>query len=360
MTMDPFRPLKDVPAGQPEDRVAKLLREAAESHERNDFDRRRTWAHIADSLEDKPKRAWRWQTVSLVLLPAALCAVFLVKMQLRPSGLRELQIADVGTLAFSEAAALRLEEPNVEIPATCVVERRVYLDNGRVDARVDHRQKSHPFVVVTPQVRVVVVGTKFSVSVVDGKTTVQVSEGRVRVERNDPTLQSVFVSGGETIASDDARLLARAKPVETLPSAQALEDVSDNFAPTGDECDAENDSEKRRSCYHGHSEGSDLAAQNALLSWALYEERHGNISHALNVWKEYERRFAQGVFAPEVHLKKISTLLKLKNSDDALTETEQFLRLYPNHERISQVRRLKQDLETSLKPRPLPAPPPVP
>jgi ferric-dicitrate binding protein FerR (iron transport regulator)/predicted negative regulator of RcsB-dependent stress response len=75
---------------------------------------------------------------------------------------------------------------------------RLVLAAGSLQASVAPRQADQPFEVLTPQARVVVVGTRFTVLVTElAETIVRTSEGLVRVERGDGSLLGAVSAGQE-------------------------------------------------------------------------------------------------------------------------------------------------------------------
>ncbi len=72
------------------------------------------------------------------------------------------------------------------------------LGAGTLEASVGPRPAEHPFEVITPQARVVVVGTRFTVVVTQqAGTVVRTLEGLVRVERGDGELLGLLSAGQE-------------------------------------------------------------------------------------------------------------------------------------------------------------------
>jgi len=82
---------------------------------------------------------------------------------------------------------------------------RLILQRGSLEATVSPRSPEHPFEVLTPQARIVVVGTRFSVAVTPGaETIVRTLEGLVRVERSDGALLELVAAGQELRVSTPA------------------------------------------------------------------------------------------------------------------------------------------------------------
>lgn len=180
---------------------------------------------------------------------------------------------------------------------------RVRLEHGQLAAAVGPRGADEPLAVETPQLAVIVVGTRFSVEVSDDLTSVAVTEGRVRVERG---ARAVFLSAGEAIRSDDPRL-ADAAPA---PCPGSLDD--------------------RRACLRRRADGQGLPAENALLALGLLERGPGaDRERALALFREYQRRFPTGVLAPEVALAITTALAADGRAAQACAEADAFARRFP-------------------------------
>jgi hypothetical protein len=186
---------------------------------------------------------------------------------------------------------------------------RVLLESGRLAAAVGPRGSDEPLTVVTPELSVAVVGTRFSVSTSQGVSEVAVEEGKVRVEKGK---QMVLLVAGGSIRSDDPRL-THVQPAPGLPCLDEL-DVS-----------------ARRACLENESRGHGIAAENALLALGLLERaegRHGR--RALAALREYQRRFPAGTLAPEVALAITSTLVQEGRQKQACAEADAFGRRFPH------------------------------
>jgi hypothetical protein len=182
---------------------------------------------------------------------------------------------------------------------------RVRLDHGRMLATAGHREADEPLAVETPQLVVVVVGTRFSVEVTDGLTLVAVQEGRVRVERG---AHALLLSAGEAIRSDDARL-NDARPVAACTDLPGLDD--------------------RRGCLRRAADGQGLAGENALFALALFEREEGRERAALAHLREYQRRFPTGALAPEVSVALATALANAGERAQACAEALSFARRFP-------------------------------
>jgi len=197
---------------------------------------------------------------------------------------------------------------------------RVLLEGGRLAATVGPRGADEPLTVVTPELSVAVVGTRFSVSTSQGISEVVVEEGKVRVERGQ---RRVFLTTGDSIRSDDPRLMD-AQAVLPFP------------------CQGEPSVAARRACLMQKSRSSGIAAENALLALGLLERNEGgNRPRALASFREYQRRFPGGILSPEVALAITSTLALEGDMGKACAEADAFLRRFPRdrrtYERLRQI-----------------------
>ncbi|MGC4113246.1 MAG: FecR family protein [Myxococcales bacterium] len=165
--------------------------------------------------------------------------------------------------------------------------RQVILLSGSLRAKVGKQQEGSRFAVITPHVRVVVVGTRFSVEVLPERTLVDVTEGRVRVEPAQG--ESVEVASGEQLLSTDPRL-ARAAP-----------SLASGGSPSTT-CDASPEGPSRLECYRQMARGEGLAAENAVYLLGLAAEKSGDVDGALDRFGELARRFPSGALGPEAGL----------------------------------------------------------
>lgn len=189
---------------------------------------------------------------------------------------RRVSLAGRGEITLEADAVARLPEGVATRTAGPV---QIDLEQGQLSASVAPRRRDEPLSIVTPQVAVVVIGTRFSVTVLAGVTTVRVMHGRVRVERAG---QSVFVDGGGSLRSDDPRFVAAS---DARGAALCT------------------DRKQRRRCLRRVARGSDLAAENALFALALLDhDEQGRPETALSHLHAYEHRFPRGVLSAEVAL----------------------------------------------------------
>jgi hypothetical protein len=185
---------------------------------------------------------------------------------------------------------------------------RVRLDAGRIAASVGPRGADEPLAVVTPELAVIVVGTRFSVDAHKGWTEVAVEQGKVRVERGRAV---VLLSAGQSIRSDDPLLWAESNAPMAMPCAELS-------LPA------------RRACLASAAEGQGISAENALVALALLErDEGGDAAAALARFRDYQRRFPTGVLFPEVALSITGRLAAAGDLVGARAEAESFRRRFP-------------------------------
>jgi hypothetical protein len=248
---------------------------------------------------------------------------------LPPSGERAriVAVSGVGTLEIDDRTVLRVPTDFAQRPD----ERAVYLLAGTARAQIEPQEPSRPFVVVTPQLRVVVVGTLFKVSVSNQVTEVEVQQGRVRVESS--VGKSVTLGPGEWLLSSDPRLGLGRTSTPALPLVPAPV-PGPAAAATDRECSRMPTLADRRACLEQQAEGEGLSAQISLYALGLLardQERDGN--RAMQAWREYERRFPDGPLAPEVSVNLVREFLSRRRYSDALAQTETYLGRFPGDQR---------------------------
>jgi len=274
---------------------------------------------------------------SVVLAVGAATAAVLIALLARPmlrrdaneSLWRTVSLGDAGTLEVTSGTQLRLDElasPNAD-------EQRVYVLLGPARATIAKRALEQPFVLVTPHLRVVVVGTRFSVDVTRDRTSVSLQDGLIRIESL--AGGSAILSSGQSISSADPRL---ARPTTTedrmapIPSAGASAPPAQQIV-----CGDERSIPARRKCLEQAAGGDGLPAQNALYALGLLENEQGDHQAALDAWRRYERRFPRGLLAPEVSIAVLRTLLDDKQYAEALRQTESFGQSFADDARRAEI-----------------------
>jgi hypothetical protein len=304
--------------------VADLLAEGVEGLDR-------PWSAIAQAevalrlearLEQaqQPRHTLRWALATSVVLVAAALGLRTI---MGPPHMETVSLGAEGTLELSAETSIDLP------PATSQLSgRRIVLKSGRVCAEVAHRDlpREGPLVVEAPHLKVVVIGTHFCVSTRGDLSDVSVTQGRVRVET--PAGGAMSVGAGESIRSDDGRLLMPLKNAPPLPVSPTLMPALSSAEPhpVTKACAEAAELTERRDCFARLARGQDMAAQNALYGLGLLErdEAHDGVA-ALNAWQQYETRFPRGVFSPEASLAALGELLQEKRFPEALLETDRYL-----------------------------------
>jgi ferric-dicitrate binding protein FerR (iron transport regulator) len=289
-------------------------------------ERAELWNDLQLRSERRAGRPWLGLTLGL----AVLAAVVLVLSVGRGRGHHEASVAPAGEVRSTTAAAsaegvvqtrtvhlgtrcdlFLSPDAEVTLPPRLDANRRgayqVRLLRGRIAAVVGRRGADEPLAVVTDQLRVSVVGTRFSVALEEDVTSVAVEEGKVKVES---AAGMVMLTAGQSIRSDDP-LLAGAQATAPEPCAAGSLDA-------------------RRACFAQAAAGAGLLAENALYALGLLErDQAHDPGAALARFREYERRFPRGVLAPEVALARAATLLRAGRGDEACAVADAFLRRFP-------------------------------
>jgi hypothetical protein len=256
------------------------------------------------------------ETVPAILQPRAAEVVAKVPALEPAEGPRAVSLQGRGELILAPHTMARLP-PALEAFTHGAV--RIGLQSGRIDATVSPRTADEPFSIVTPQLTVVVVGTRFSVTVAGDMTSVSVEHGRVRVEKG---VTSVFVGAGESVRSDDQSLEPRAVVTD---SAAHQGTVTASAKPC-----VEHDPVRKRACLERAARIPGLSGENALFSLALLErDKLGDGAGALSHLRAYERRYPNGALAPEVALALAATLSGSGANDAACVTAASYANRFP-------------------------------
>lgn len=296
----------------------ELLREGSELRAWPQARREAVWRAIEARAESRPLTFARLAALGAPALAVLLAVVVVV----RSRGPHRLPVGELGQITLGDDARISAA-PTADHP-------ELRLEAGTIEAQVNHRPPGQPFTVVTPQVRVVVVGTHFTVKVEGARTEVSVQEGRVRVEA--PAAQA-YVSAGETLRSDDPRLQPPPKPVAPQPEENRLE----KGVAVVPRCAELAGPDARDACFAGTAHGSGLDAENALVSLALERRDRGELPGAIEVLREYQSRFPGGIFAPEVGIELVHELADASRFDDARAAAEKLERMFPDDPRTPEV-----------------------
>ncbi len=272
---------------------------------RRAWDRASTWR----AIDSRILRHRRWQSGALVgvglgglvALGVLLLAPWLggqprtqARVQ-RSAAWREIDLGPVGRLTLAPGTRVRLPspEPNPDDPY------RLDLDEGQLCAQINHRDlaRQGPFEVDAPQLKVIVVGTRFCVFAGQGASWASVEEGRVRVQGG--TESSVVVGAGQCIRADEPRLAFVEPPV---PSSTATAiDLGGLRASSTARIDARVPSPTQ-------SGPSALSVESALYEAGLKATENHEGARSLAIWDEYRIKYPGGVFATEVDLYRLREL----------------------------------------------------
>ena len=282
---------------------------------------------IASDASKQQRRTW--PAYALAIGTAAAAAVVLCVWLLRPPpappAMHALALDSDVQLLTSQEAALDVLTPSRQEGASGVT-RQVVLLAGWLQAKVDKQAPGNRFAVLTPHLRVLVVGTRFTVEVGEEHTVVSVAMGRVRVES--ARGQAIELAAGQTARSDDPRLVGSSVAPPPTPSVAP---------PAFSTCDALSGESERIACYSRFAQGSGLAAENALFLLGLSAEKQGDVDGALAHWNELARRFPDGALAPETELSSLRAMVHLHHFDQALATARDFRARYASEARLPEV-----------------------
>ena len=307
-------------------------------------------------------------------------------------GARRLTLEGGVEAVLGRASVMRLEEgaPRIEV--------------GEVRFSVPHRQPGHPFVVRAEGYRVVVVGTRFGINV-DGKTdgkagsktdgtkpvAVDVDEGIVEVWDAATQRRLARLTPGESWQSPEvaaeaapgpaavepppapsspapivstppapprtlrhvgkhlaARTLALASPGEMATATERA--TSPAEAPTAESAAARaalasGDAPRALQLYRALAQGTGPSAENASYEIGkVLNEKLGQPANAVAAWRHYRSANPDGILRAEADVSIIETLARIGDTDEALSEANDFLRRRPDSERRAEIARLAGDL----------------
>lgn len=119
-------------------------------------------------------------------------------------------------LSLAAGCRLRLQERGA-------IGTTIGLDDGTLRASVVHQADGMALMIVTPQARVRIIGTRFSLAVADGGTRLEVSEGRVGFTDVASGIESIVAAGASAVAGHVVAAVAPA------PARTSLLDPCDDI-----------------------------------------------------------------------------------------------------------------------------------
>lgn len=304
-------------------------------------------------------------------------------------GTRRLTLEGGVEAVLGQSSVMRLEDgaPRIEV--------------GEVRFSVPHRQPGHPFVVRAEGYRVVVVGTRFGINV-DGKSdsnsktegtkavAVDVDEGIVEVWDAATQRRLARLTPGESWQSPEvaaeappepaavdpapapsatapsistttparslrhagrhlaARTLALASPGETATATERATSPAEE--PTAESAAARaalasGDVPRALQLYRALAQGTGPSAENASYEIGkVLNEKLGQPANAVAAWRHYRTANPDGLLRVEADVSIIETLARTGDTDEALSEANDFLRRRPDSERRAEIARLAGDL----------------
>jgi len=309
-----------------------------------------------------------------------------------PAGRVDLVEQATAVLSDDAAASARAQAGRTEIS----------LARGSVELHVLPRAPGQEFAVSAGRYRFTVVGTAFTVSQTESRLELSVSAGSVAVWRGSERLATVG-AGGHWSVSLGQGLPQRPRSARTQaesPSALALRDPAPRAASTqvsglpslpsaavpaapmaaapslapppavsprapahgpaqlapatpvaaavNRDCGqlvASHDTQGALSCYQKQAATGGLVGEAAQYEVArLWRDSFGNPARALAAFEEQRARFPHGVLRIEADLSIIELLPRLNRHSQALAESEQYLKSYPNAERRGEIHLLRGNI----------------
>ena len=300
-------------------------------------------------------------------------------------GARRLTLEGGVEAVLGRSSVMRIEDgaPRIEV--------------GEVRFSVPHRQPGHPFVVRAEGYRVVVVGTRFGINV-DGKSdsktagakpvAVDVDEGIVEVWDAATQRRLARLTPGESWQSPEvaaeapsgpaavepapapsapapvisapprtlrhvgkhpgARSLALASPGESATTSERAPNPAE--APTAESAAARaalasGDVPRALQLYRALAQGTGPSAENASYEIGkVLNEKLNQPANAVAAWRHYRAANPDGLLRVEADVSIIETLARIGDTDEALSEANDFVRRRPDSERRAEIARLAGDL----------------
>jgi hypothetical protein len=329
---------------------------------------------------------WVWPHISELAQSSTQRHRPVAKTEALAPGARRLTLEGGVEAVLGQSSVMRIEDgaPRIE--------------GGEVRFSGPHRQPGHPFVVRADGYRVVVVGTKFGVNVagrdgtvgaghLDGKTDkvgVDVDEGVVEVWETASGQRLARLTPGERWQSPDVapeppatpapvepapeltlnaavppppeparahhagkrlgdRTLALASPGEGAPSRDRA--AAEAPAAAARAALAAGDPNRALQLYKTLAQGTGPSAENASYEIGkVLSEKMGQPQSAVAAWRQYRAAHPDGILRVEADVSIIETLGRIGESDEALSEANDFLRRHPDSERRAEIARLAGDL----------------
>jgi TolA-binding protein len=194
----------------------------------------RLWSHLAERIEQRPARAWRWLVLCTALGGAAAGAWFLTHGRLEPSLSERTVLADAKLETAGDSLAVTLlDGSKVSLASRTELSVRgnqptsvaLSLGHGEVACDVTHRE-GRSFTVLAGDVEVRVVGTRFNVKATRAglgqRVEVNVLRGVVEVRsRRRPGIVARVAAGQSWVQNGATPAEASAAPAAATPPVPA-------------------------------------------------------------------------------------------------------------------------------------------
>ncbi len=350
----------------------RALSEALAAARRERRSSRQRFAPLLQRAIERERSAKRapWPRYLAVACAGIACAVSLSLLLARqlesPLPIVAEQAAEQSAPALPAGAIAGLglfeTEPGSAISVTELPhERRIIFGGSRLRAQVEPQSLDRPVVVVTPHLRLVVLGTRFDLYVDGTESRVDLIEGRVRVERGQG---AVLLGGGESLSSSDGRFEPPpAVQLVGIPTNQGAvapramtksEPVGAQRRPTPGArlkaCERRDLPRERIECLEPIARGTGMAAESALYTIGSLHLALGERGASLAALERFQSRFPESFLASEAMMLKLNLLVAAERRSEAVSLCGEFERRFPTDPRVAEVAAMRAALERGVKP----------
>jgi len=314
----------------------------------------RTATRTDEIVAFNPKARWTpWLATASVAVAATIAVVMLWKrpagpLVTGPQSPMEWKAPEGGTFTYGDAVMVAGKDTKVLASTAPDGTVTLDLDRGSVDCDVEARPGRAPFRVIAGDIRVEVIGTRFTVTRRASGVRVDVTRGKVKVRDQNGEF---LVATGETWPSslagsdvpDDAGVSEESElempemPISThrtAPRAKTARDPSDAEYHEAVVLMSSDVSAAERA-FQKLAKGKGTSARGSLVMLSDIEGGRGHIDTALGYLDEHDRRFPNSTEAQEVAFLRFDMLRRAhRNATDA---ARQYLARFPKGTYVEQV-----------------------
>jgi transmembrane sensor len=317
----------------------------------------RTATRTDEIVAFKAKARWTpWLATASVAVAATIAVVMLWK---RPAGPpvtgpqspMEWKAPDGGTFTYGDAVMVAGKDTKVLASTAPDGTITLDLDRGSVDCDVEPRPGRAPFRVVAGDVRVEVIGTRFTVSRKASGVRVDVTRGKVKVrDQNGEYLVAAgetwpaSLAAGSDIPDDagtpeESELEMPEMPVGSHKAAKRTATPRDPSEAAYKQAMVlmTSDIPAAERAFQTLAKGNNRAARGALVWLSDIESDRGHTDAAIGYLDEHDRRFPNSTEAEEVAFKRIDVLKRGHRAAAAKDAARQYLQRFPQGTYVEQV-----------------------